>query len=540
MENQRPPPGGTPGHIPGGTPDHIPGGTPDHVNAVIAALCGPMTTGEHLRAIAATLEQARGAGLPDDPGAMDRVKTATAHVDPVLRESALAALTADPGHYVNLLGMIRNVLDLAPLDGINQIYWSMQRQLFLMRVDPGRAPGFAGDALFPFYQSFVAEIARRLSIRPAPWRPPASPSPPAAAKAVIVTNQFLSLLHQPSRDLLEQATILQDRGVQVTILNTNMMPDRYYSPFVPPFAADIEAQLNGDQILSLNGRDFRIISSTEPGLAAAKLNRFMAAVEQIDPDVVIAIGGSVIVADLLAAARPCLCIQTTSGFTVSLARLILDFGGGTAPAGDHHYARAWRRFRLGLSLRDDPTPTSRREWGLPDDAFACIVVGNRLDHEADDSFLNMLDRILAAEPAAHVVFAGPVDALPARLATRPAAARMHCPGYVDKINGLLAICDVCLNPRRTGGGASAMQALAAGLPIVSLAAGDVASVAGADFCVADPDAFVNRVLELSRNPAARAQAQAAARARHAALAAEDAGHDQLFAYIEEAQKLFLS
>lgn len=508
--------------------------SPVSVDEVISSLCGPKGTGEELRAIVLVLERARAAGLAGDAEALSRIKAAVAGLDPLFGEPALAFLTGDLNYYVDLIDMLRNVIDLAPLEGINQIYWSMARQIFLMRMDQGSVPNFTADVLFPFYCALVGEISRRYGANPAVWRP----KPGDRRKIVLITNQFLSLQHQPTRDLLEQAAALQGGGFDVTILNTNMMPDRYYSPFVPPFAAEIEPQLNGDQVLSYEGRSFRIVSSTAPGLPAEKVLGFLAAVDEIDPDAVVSIGGSAIIADMLAAARPCLCLQTTTGHTVSLAHLVLDYGGNTPPGGDGHYAKAWRPFRLRLSLRQtSSSAAARRDYGVPDDAFACLVVGNRLDYEVSDGFLDLLEGFLAKEPRAFAAFAGPVETLPARLASRAHAGRLRCLGYVDGMVGLMTVCDAYLNPLRTGGGASALQALEAGLPVVSLASGDVASVAGPDFCVPDANAYLSRMVELAQG--GTETARAAARERYAAVVRDGDNMDQLVAYIAEAQELFL-
>lgn len=513
-----------------------PGETAQRVRRVIDGMRGPRGTGEELRAIVTVLEEARAAGLGRDPAALTAIEAGTADVDPVLRASALALLTGDPTHYAGLLGMVGNVLDLAPLDGINQIYWSMQRQIFLGRIDPERVGGFCREDLFAFYRSFVAEVGRRFSVNPVPWRG----THRTVRTAALVTNQFLSPQHQPSRDLLKQAMQLQARGVEVLIVNTNMMPDRYHSPFVPPFAAEIEASLDGRQILSYGGREFPIISSAAPGLTAAKVNGFIGAIDQADPDIVIAVGGSVLVADLLAAARPGLCLQTTTGYTVSLAPLILDFGGSTPPGGNDHYARAWRPFRLGLSLRRNPEPLTRADYDIGEGAFLAVVIGNRLDQEVDDAFLRLIGRLLAAEPRMEVAFAGTVEALPRRLAAQAGAGRLRCLGHVDRINGLLAVSDVYLNPRRTGGGASAMQALEEGVPVVTFATGDVASVAGDAHCVADADAYVTRTLALAADGGERERARALARNRYRALVEEGGDGEALLSYVDEAQGLFLS
>lgn len=520
-------------------PDHSIGGAAaspnDLARRLVALACGPVGTAEQLRIIGGAIEQARAGGVARAPEALAAVKAGVAGVDPVLRESMLAALTGDLNYYVNLISMVRNVMDLAPIDGINQIYWSMARQIFLTRMDFNSVPNFSREILFNFYKEFIIEIKKRYLLNNKKLNKKSTET----TNIILVTNQFLSIFHQPTRDLLEQAAALHDIGCcEVTILNTNMMPDRYCSPFVPPFAAEIETQLNGIQTLTYEGRSFRIISDASTGITENKVRGFISIVDEIDPDVVISIGGSVIIADILSSTWPCLCLQTTTGATISLAHLILDYGGETPPGGDDHYARAWRPFRLRLSLRNDASPMTRAEWEIPEDSFACIVVGNRLDAEANDEFLDLIDRFVAEEPRAFIVFAGPVESLPERVAARSGAARVRCLGYVDRVFSLMSICDAYINPRRTGGGASAMQALAAGLPIVSLAVGDVASVAGADFCAPDAGAVLNRLLELARDTDKQALARAQAQERYNHVLNEANNTEKLISYIKEAQELF--
>ncbi|OYD84044.1 glycosyltransferase [Azospirillum brasilense] len=508
----------------------------DLLASVAARLRGPAGTGEDLKAIADACEEARAAGLGADPALMAGLENAVADADPILRESALGHISGDLRRFARILDMVENVLDLAPLDGINQIYWSMQRQLFLSRMDAASMSDFFMARLFPFYERFLGELARRLDLRPAP-RPAGAPG---TGRVVMVTNQLLSAYHQPSRDLLRQAALLQGAaGREVLILNTNMMPDRYHSPFVPPFAAAIEAQLDGEQFIAFEDQRFRLISSVEPGLTAGKLKGFLAAVEAFDPDVVIGFGGSVLLADLLGVVRPLLCIPTTTGTPVSLADITLDFGGTTPPPEGGRFARAWRPFRLGLSLRRDEgaSPAGRADFGIPEDAFPCVVIGNRLDAEVGSAFLALLERLLDAIPRAIVLFAGDAGALPGRVAASRHAGRLRCLGWVERIDGLLGLCSLCLNPRRTGGGASAAQALAAGVPILSFPGGDVASVAGPDFLVADENTFVARAAALADSPERLEQARAAARARFVAVQGEGGDASRLAALLDEAVTL---
>ncbi|WP_376959964.1 glycosyltransferase [Azospirillum sp. A26] len=502
---------------------------------LIARLCGPAGTGEALKAISDSCESATAAGAGRDAAAMERLDGATAGLDPILRESALAYVSGDLRRYLLILEMLDTVLDLASLDGINQIFWSMQRQLFLMRMDLGSVPDFVVGHLFPFYERFLRQVAVRLELDPAGRQV----GMPGTGRVVIVTNQFLSAEHQPSRDLLLLAVRLQrDLGRTVLVLNTNMMPDRYYSAFVPPFAAAVEDRLSGEQTIRCGNERIRMLSSTAPGITAEKLAGFLSAVEAFDPDLVIGFGGSVIVADLLGSAYPVMCVPTTSGQTISLADIVLDFGGHAQPPGGGRLAMSWRPARFGLSLRRTGETAARAEFALQEGAFVCVVVGNRLDAETGGGFLDLLGRILDAIPRALVLFAGGVESLPGRLAADRHAGRLRSLGHVDRVEALMSVCDLFVNPRRAGGGAGAAQAMAGGVPVLSFDGGDVASVAGPSFLVVDETAFVARAVALAEDPALLAEAREKARAQVVKVEREGADIAQLSAYMAEAVSLF--
>lgn len=262
-----------------------------------ALLATPPADGAELRAIGAGLEalraELRGAG----PDRVAELRSAASGTDPILLDSALGFVTGDLRHYIAMLDRCRSGLARASLDAANQLYWCVSRQLFLMSMEPESAPGFVPSNLFPFFEALVEELRRRTGIGFAPR--PASRAP--NGRVVLVTNQFLSMRHQPSRDLLKLADTLEEQcGKEVVILNTNMMPGHYHTLFVPPFSAALESRYDGKQIVEEGGRSYRFLSSTEPGVGAEKIRWFARALEWYDPDTVVAFGGSVIMADLVA------------------------------------------------------------------------------------------------------------------------------------------------------------------------------------------------------------------------------------------------
>lgn len=498
-------------------------------------LRGPIRSVADLTAVVEACEALRAAGIGADPALEAELRRAAPNADPVLMESALGLASGDLRHHARILDRAEAGLGTAPLEALNHILWSVVRQQFMASMDAASLPDFVMGRLLPYYERLIGEIARRLDLRPIPRAAGA----PATGRAVLVTNQFLSANHQPSRDLLDYAATVEKRiGKEVVILNTNMMPAALHTLFVPPFAANVESAFDGKQIVDVAGRSFRMLSSTEPAITVEKLGWFLRAVEWHDPDVVIGFGGAVMVADLLAPARPTLTIPTTTGVALSLADIVLDYGGASPPQGHARLAAAWRPFRTRFSLRGEPGGMSRADLGIGDEPLVCAVVGNRLDEEVSDDFLALLEAVIDRVPRALVLFAGSVETLPRRLERSRHAGALRCLGFVDDIRGLLGVCDLFLNPPRTGGGGSAAHALADGVPPVTLPQGDVASVVGPAFTVPDHAAFVERAAALAGDAGLLERARAEARARYAAIDAGESAAAQLAAYIDEAVALF--
>lgn len=57
--------------------------------------------------------------------------------------------------------------------------------------------------------------------------------------------------------------------------------------------------------------------------------------------------------------------------------------------------------------------------------------------------------------------------------------------------GMIELSDLYVNPKRLGGGFSVIEAFHAGIPVVSIKYGDVATAAEEEFCVEDYNTMVN-------------------------------------------------
>lgn len=469
---------------------------------------------------------------------VERLRREAPGGDTIRVASVLFLLTGDLYHYERILHYLMFGMESVGPELLHYTYWCMQRQLFLGVAGPEKAASFAPCDLFRFYEAMVRSIARRWNLTPP--RPARREGP--IRRVAIVTNQFTGDQHQPSRDCFDFARLLlEDHGLDVAIINANLMPLRVENVFIPPMVVDVVERYEGVVAIEMFGRRVKMASFTGRPFNAQKLSAIVEAVDGYDPDVVIAFGGNNIVPDLfaLAGARPVVCLPTTTGITFSLGHITLGFEEADhtvhVPAAYREpFARRFRPFTFGYTL---PPVNAEAQPALPDGAFVFAVVGTRLDQEIDADFLALAETVLDRCPGAVIAFAGQTQALPARLAASRHAARMLSLGHLRDIRSFYRRCGAYLNPRRQGGGGSAAYALAEALPVVSFAHGDVASVAGPAALTGDADAFVARAHRLFAEPTFRAAEAAAAAARFAAVGDRHRAAARLLAYCEEARDL---
>lgn len=470
----------------------------------------------------------------------ERLRAEDAGGNTIRLHSVLFQLTGDLYHYEHILHyLLLGRASVGP-EVLHFVYWSMQRQLFLGVAGPEKAGSFLTCDLFRFYEALVRMVAGRWSLVPPRRAAGAGP----IRRVAIVTNQFTGDQHQPSRDCFDFARLLmEDHRLDVAIINANLLPLRVESVFIPPMLADLVERYEGVVALEMFGRRVKMASFTERAFSRAKLTAIVEAVDGYDPDVVVAFGGSNLVADLfaLAGARPVVCVPTTSGPTISLANITLGFEETDhtrqiPPAYRRPFSRRFRPFTFGYTL--PPLEEALPLPDLPEAPFLFAVVGNRLAHEVDAAFLALLDDLLDACPGAAVVLAGAAPELPSRLAGCRHADRLRALGHVRDIRRFYRRCGALLNPPRSGGGGSAAYALAEGVPVVSYAHGDVASVAGPEALVADRGAYLERARRLFADVAFRQDAAERARARFTAVADRHRATARLLAYCEEARTLF--
>ena len=468
-------------------------------------------------------------------------RAATAEVDAsyamgdvMRRHSLLFLLSGDLAHYEALTRAVLEEPMRFSIPSIHYAFWGMAMQMFQGAVRAGDVGRFTAGDLTRFYRLMVEETVRRFRLAGRMRRvQPRS----AVRRVALVTNQMLGEGHQPTADAFDYARRLQDDfGCEVVIINSNAMAITGENGFVPEYSYNVTEEYQGEQTIAAFGARVPMISFPQKRFDEEKLHAIVDRIDAWDPDVIVAFGGSNVIADLFAGSRPVVCLPTSSGLPLTLGRLVLGYGEGDGTDGwPADMAARFRPFSFGWTLPPGGAAAERSDFGLAGGGPLFVVVGNRLDQEVGADFLALADALLDRLPDAQVAFAGKVESLPGRLAGLRNAARARSLGDVADLRALYRLATAYLNPRRQGGGGSAAFALAEGLPVVAFAGGDVGRVAGPEAQVADDAAFLERAAALATDDSFRSGQSAGARARFAAIGDRGTSVERLLTYALEAQ-----
>ena len=344
---------------------------------------------------------------------------------------------------------------------------------------------------------FVRAIRSRL--------PPRAPGSPP--RIVATAPQILGIRHSPSAVMFEYAKALTGDGrAQVMLLNSDSLPpapgrtlDDSFVATPSPYGAGVQRLKYGSGELFLYTEKSRGVSQhrTMVGLYAALL---------FDPDLVISLGGYHHLADLLAHHVPSICMPADRTQPVSCAHVHID------------YARYWDRIELAerghlrcaplvRTLSDKipaPPPArviERSELGCAEDDFIFVVVGTRLEVEMDAPFESLLENLLRRERRARILVVG----ITTHRWTQPGmvelASRVSFIRFERDLNALFRACDCMLNPRREGAGFTAVIAMDASLPVLTLSRCCVAAVIGEKHARKDWASLEAEALEMIADPA---------------------------------------
>ncbi|MCL2216607.1 MAG: glycosyltransferase [Defluviitaleaceae bacterium] len=338
---------------------------------------------------------------------------------------------------------------------------------------------------------------------------------------IVMTTQLLSMSHAPTRRVMGRCRALQDSlGMRTDIINTNEMLSSVGAvPYYNRAAAKaLDDQLSEANFISFWGNLYGFYSPKVPMPDINEISLILNRIRREKPYFIVQVGGNSLTADLCAQLVPVLTVPTNS---VNLPTTYSQFISSYGKLAESHYVEIDRR---GLdresviegastfNLREQTETYSRKSLGLSEDKFHICIIGNRLDGEVDSDFLNMMSETIKF--GVHYVFVGPAAAVEKNVARMdPLVNNCSFLGHQNEVLAVLEVCDLYVNPGRIGGGASVAEAMAKGLPAVTLRYGDVYVSAGEDFGVDTYDEMVNLISLYAQDKAFYSEMSEKAKAR---------------------------
>ncbi len=326
---------------------------------------------------------------------------------------------------------------------------------------------------------------------------------------VFLISQYLNETHGPTKTILDRCEVIAEKmKATPVIMNTMELGSRSgYIPYFQPLFGNYLESLQNVRKVTYHGREFPYIQYSEGMPNLPEMAGMLQTIGQLNPYCIIQIGGSSICADLCSNFYPVITVGTVpSSIMTSEGQFLLK--GSPITDDDREYIR-----KLGFSdnylqyclftssFNKQTNHFSREQFGIPEKAFTAIIVGVRLDYEINDSFIEGV-LLPIMEQGIMPVFVGFFDNYQKYTERYPLLREKSI--FVGSIKDILAmneLCDIYVNPNRSGGGTSVVEAMAKKLPPVSLDHGDVALGAGQEFCVSSYAEMVDRIFRLRSDTA---------------------------------------
>lgn len=319
--------------------------------------------------------------------------------------------------------------------------------------------------------------------------------------AVVITEQFLSIQHGPTKTVLDRCKVLMTKmGKQVLLINTGEVGTQIGA--IPFYGARNGNYLDkkGEKEQKWKGVSIPYYQCDNNMPNIETLEQLLTKIRAMAPGHIVLIGSGGILGDLVSRMIPTLAVGLApSSLSYTCAKYqtlgrkmnetdieLLEAVGYTK----NHVIESL----FTSSLKPQTEHITRKMVEVSENKFLMVVVGARLDAEVDNQFLKMLEEII--EPNMFLGFLGEFSKYEDYISNFPHLKKQSAYfGFRQDILSWMEICDLYVNPVRTGGGTSCVEAMLKDIPVVTTDYGDVAVNAGMEFCVKDYKEMQNKILQ---------------------------------------------
>lgn len=319
---------------------------------------------------------------------------------------------------------------------------------------------------------------------------------------VIVTSQFLSPAHAPTRRVLDYSYIIQNTlNIPVLIINDSGC-NIYNTKFIKhTWRMRYIDELSEEETIFYKGINFRFLQINSKMIDLSNILKMVLIIKEINPLLVFDIGGSSLVTDL--------CRELSKTVTMPCSTQIPDSASEYLIVGRKLKQKDKERLMRMQPYQKIIESTfnylmpknllisyNRKQFGISEDSWLLVTAGNRLDEEMTNEFLEMVDCLLQEIDNMGFLVIGMVNENILKKFKR--ADKVYLVGCLQ--DGALAIKlgNVFINPIRQGGGRAAFEALYYSVPVITTKYGDSWDVCGEEFGV-DNYEEMKRKVELYYN-----------------------------------------
>ena len=312
---------------------------------------------------------------------------------------------------------------------------------------------------------------------------------------VITTDQMIGSNHAPTRRVLDYAyAIVTGLGKAVMIVNGADLNFYQCHCLLYGEIFTFNEELNNIKYLSYRGVKFPFmqIDVKMPDLYC--IREALDEIYNLRPELVYNIGGSELLADLCQMFTKTCCFPCGTDIAVTMSKYILV--GRPLNSMDSDRLSRLEDYQQTIETvvnyrlpEFDENIYKRSDYNLSDSDFVFGIVGNRVDYEISDSFIELMNQLLL-DLDAHFLIIGMLYNTGRILERVSMPERIHITGFIPDAVDAVKLFDVYLNPYRSGGGRSSFEALAQGVPVITFAYGDVYYTCGDEFVVEDDGEFL--------------------------------------------------
>jgi len=316
----------------------------------------------------------------------------------------------------------------------------------------------------------------------------------------VLTSQYISINHAPTRRTLVKCINLKELGYDVVLINTCSLATKnnginFYDLFLGSYSEDY---FNIDCV---KFKDYSIpFYQMKDMYKDSEVVNIIKILQKYKPYLILEIGATNIIADICDSIIPVVTISASMGLPISMASFRI--ASSKVDKKDVKLLKQYsiskrsliiHKLKFSMIALTEDIHNTKNKLGIPEDKFILLFVGARLTSEVSDEFIIKLLKLRKLN--IHILLVGGYDKYEEN-SKRIKYFKQNVT-YLSSQSNMASIyknSDLYVNPPyRQGGGASSIESLYCGIPVVSINHGDVYINIGKKFVVNDISEMITMI-----------------------------------------------